>query len=304
MAIDRRTVLSGAATGVVVGSAGCLSFGESGSGSVADAELTLTTTTSTYDTGLLDELNAGFEERFGARVATVNQGTGAALRSARDGDADVVLVHARALEDEFIRDGYGVNRRDLMFNDFIVVGPASDPANVESTTVATAAFDAIAAAEATFVSRGDDSGTHAMERSLWDDATSDPAGEWYRELGSGMGETLNHADEAGAYALADRGTYLSMRDGLTLEIVLQGPIEGGPDRLANPYGLIAVNPAVHDHVEYDLAMAYIGYLTGPGAQAIIESFTIDGTQLFYPDATAANPNFEQYVPEGWESPNE
>ncbi|GAB3018725.1 substrate-binding domain-containing protein [Natronobiforma cellulositropha] len=262
--------------------------------------LRLTTTTSTYDTGLLDDLNAPFEARYGVTVETVGLGTAAALETARSGDADVVLVHARSLEDEFLREGYGVNRRDLMFNDFVIVGDPDDPAGVGATEDALEAFERIADAEATFVSRGDNSGTHTKELEIWAaTAVGDERGEWYREAGDGMGMILNQANQSGGYTLSDRGTYLSMRETLDLEILLEGPIEDGPDRLANPYGIVAVNPAVYDHVEYDLAMAYIGYLTGPEGHDRIESYTANGEQLFFPEALSADPNFEQYVPADW-----
>ena len=306
--IHRRELLARAgavATGGVASVAGCLRSGgeREGTPAVSEEALTLTTTTSTYATGLLGELNDAFEERFGAGVEVVSQGTGAALEVGRRGDADVVMVHARALEDEFIREGYGVNRRELMFNDFVVVGPADDPADIEGASEVSEAFSAIAGAEAVFVSRGDNSGTHAKERAIWDAAGIDPEGEWYREAGSGMGEVLNQADLSEGYTLADRGTYLSMQAELDLGIRLQGPIEGGPELLANPYGIVAVNPGIHDHVNYDLAMAYIGFLTSPAGQTAIEEYTVDGEQLFFPEAVSEDPNFEQYVPEGW-SPDE
>lgn len=299
MSTHRRAVLAGAVGVGTAGLAGCSVFGSAAeNGSIVGETLRLTTTTSTYDTGLLDELNQDFEDRFGITVETVAQGTGAALETARRGDADVVLVHARSLEDEFMRDGYGVNRRDLMFNDFVIVGDPADPADVGDHEAATEGLAGIASAEATFVSRGDQSGTHTKERELWEAAEISTFGEWYREAGEGMGMVLTQTDETGGYTLSDRGTYLSMRSELSLEIVLEGPIEGGPERLANPYGIVAVNPAVHD-VAYDLAMAYIGFLTSPAGQDIIESHTVDGEQLFYPEAMSAEPNFQQYVPEGW-----
>ena len=303
MQIQRRGFLA-AAGGAVASFAGCTAFGgESPAASVTGEELTLATTTSTQDTGLLGEVNARFQRRFGIRVATVAKGTGAALRTARDGDADVVMVHARSLEDDFMRDGHGVNRRDLMFNDFVVVGPAADPAGIRGSGDAAAAFTAVAGAgadgDATFVSRGDDSGTHTREKAIWEAADADPGGEWYVETGQGMGNTLTVADQQGGYTLSDRGTHLSMRSNLDLEILLQGPVRGGDETLINPYGVVAVNPAVHPDVAYDAAMAYVGYVTSPAAQEIISNYTVDGEQLFYPEAVSADPNFQQYVPEGW-----
>ncbi|OLZ41392.1 molybdenum transporter [Natrinema saccharevitans] len=300
MEYRRREVLGASAAGIAAAVGGCLGDSDDdGEGSIAGEELAMATTTSTEATGLLDELNAAFRERFGTRVAANADGTGAAIRSARDGNADVILVHARSQEDEFMREGYGVNRRDLLFNDFVVVGPSDDPAGVGDTEQATAAFEAIADAEATFVSRGDESGTHTKELVIWSEAGLEPGGEWYQELGQGMGETLTNANESGAYTLSDRGTYLS-RDDLDLEILLQGPIEGGPELLANPYGIMAVNPEIHDDVNYQLAMAYIGFVTSPEGQAVIEDFTANGEQLFFPEALSEDPDFQQYVPEGWQ----
>ena len=301
MEYRRRTVLQAGATGIAAAVAGCLGGDNAdGEGSIAGEELALATTTSTYDTGLLDELNAAFQERFGAQVAANAQGTGQAIQSARDGNADVILVHARSQEDEFMRDGYGVNRRDLMFNDFVVVGPSGDPAGVGDTEQATAAFEVIADAQATFASRGDNSGTHTKERVIWSEAGIEPSGEWYQETGSGMGNTLTFADESSAYTLADRGTYLSMQDNIDLEILLQGPIEGGPELLANPYGIMAINPEIHDNVNYQLAMAYIGFFTSPQGQDLIANYTANGQQLFFPEALSEDPDFQQYVPEDWQ----
>ncbi|PSQ16372.1 molybdenum transporter [Halobacteriales archaeon QS_8_69_26] len=308
MSIQRREFVAALGSGALAGLAGCaglVSGEDDGDGpAVAGETLTLATTTSTYDTGLVDELDGAFEDRYGVTVDAVALGTGAALETARNGDADVVMVHARSLEDEFLREGYGVNRRDLMFNDFVVVGPEGDPAGIAGADSATAAFEAIAAAGAPFVSRGDDSGTHAEERAIWDAADAEPGGTRYREAGQGMGQTLNLADQQGAYTLSDRGTYLSQRSQLSLVIHVQGPIEGGPDRLANPYGVMAVNPAVHGDVEYDLAMAYIGYLTGPEGQETIANYEVDGQQLFFPQALSEDPDFQQYVPEGWREDGE
>jgi tungstate transport system substrate-binding protein len=164
---------------------------------------------------------------------------------------------------------------------------------------AAAVFARIADAGETFVSRGDDSGTHTKELAVWDAAGVEPGGDWYRETGQGMGQVLNVADEGNGYTLSDRGTYLSQRDDIDLVIHVQGPIQGGPDLLANPYGIMAVNPAIHDDVDYDLAMAYIGFLTSPEGQRRIEGYTDNGEQLFFPEALSEDPDFQQYVPEGW-----
>ncbi|PCR90634.1 substrate-binding domain-containing protein [Natrinema ejinorense] len=302
MEYRRREVLGAGVAGIAAAVSGCLGGRNAeGDGSITGEELALATTTSTYDTGLLDEVNEAFQERFGTPVAANAQGTGKAIESARNGNADVILVHARSQEDEFMRDGYGVNRRDLMFNDFVVVGPSDDPAGVSETEGATAAFDAIASARATFMSRGDDSGTHTKERVIWSEAGLEPGGEWYQETGDGMGDTLTVASESSAYTLADRGTYLSMQDNVDLELLLQGPIKGGPSLLANPYGIMAINPEIHSNVNYQLAMAYIGFVTSPDGQAVIGEFTANDQQLFYPEALSEDPDFQQYVPEGWQS---
>jgi tungstate transport system substrate-binding protein len=273
-------------------------------GGVGDGELVLATTTSTYDTGLLGALNPIFQESFGVQVRTVSQGTGAAIRTGRNGDADVILVHARGPEDQFLRDGAGVNRRDVMFNDFVIVGPEDDPAGIDGMTSATEAFATVAEARATFLSRGDDSGTHTKELNVWEAAGVRPSGSWYRETGQGMGDTLVQANQAGAYTLADRGTYLATRDNVDLVVHVQGPIRDGPPILRNPYGVIPVNPAVHDNVNYRAAMAYVGFLTSPAGQSAIESYTANGSQLFFPNALLEEPDFAQYVPQDYESPSE
>jgi tungstate transport system substrate-binding protein len=305
MSIHRRELLTALGTGTLVGLAGC--SGTSGgdeagtAAGVTGETLTLTTTTSTYDTGLLDEIHGDFEELYGVTVDAVAQGTGAALESARNGDADVVMVHARGLEDEFMRNGYGINRRDLMFNDFVIVGPEDDPAGIDGMGSATDALVAIADAEATFVSRGDNSGTHTKELNLWEAAGTEPGGDWYQETGTGMGEALNVANQQGAYTLSDRGTFISQRSEIDLTVLVQGPIEGGPEILSNPYGIMAVNPGVHENANYDLAMAYIGWITSPGAQNAISEYQMNGEQLFFPEAVSEDPDFQQYVPEGWSS---
>ncbi|MDJ1432180.1 substrate-binding domain-containing protein [Halostagnicola sp. A-GB9-2] len=302
MSIQRRAFLATVGSSAGVGLAGCLSGDDQGGeAGISGTTLTLTTTTSTYDTGLLDEINLPFEERYGVTVDTVSQGTGAALETARSGDSDVVMVHARSQEDEFLQDGYGMNRRDIMFNDFVVVGDSDDPAGIGGGEDAVEAFQAIADSEELFVSRGDNSGTHTKELELWDEAgvAVEESGDWYVDGGGGMGEILTEADMQGGYTLADRGTYISMQGDIALEIHVEGPIEDGPELLANPYGIVAVNPEVHDNVEYDLAMAYIGYITSPEAQEIIEEYTIEDERLFFPEALSEDPNFQQYVPEEW-----
>jgi tungstate transport system substrate-binding protein len=311
--MQRRTFLRAAGIGAVVGVAGCTQqsqqqettqpptdqSGSQASGQIGDGELVLATTTSTYDTGLLDALHPTFEESTGITIKTIPKGTGASLRTARDGDADVILVHARNAEDEFMQDGFGANRRDVMFNDFVVVGPEDDPAGIAGVESATEAFTTIAESEATFVSRGDDSGTNKKELIIWDEAGVEPSGQWYRQIGKGMGDTLVQASQSGAYTLADRGTYLSMQNEIELVIHVQGPLKGGPVILKNPYGVMAVNPAKYDDVNYQAAMAYIGFLTSPEGQTMIENYTANGSQLFFPNAISEEPNFGQYVPQGY-----
>ncbi len=296
MRIQRRAFLAAVGASAV---AGCLASGEGEEAAIRGETLTVGTTTSTYDTGILDQLNRPFEDRYGVTVNTVSQGTGAALESGRRGDVDIVMAHAPKLEAEFVEAGYGINRRALMYNDFVIVGAAEDRAGIAGTDDAVAAFEAIADSEAPFLSRGDTSGTHAKELEIWEAAGFDTAGfgDWYRDAGQGMGEILTQVGQTGGYTLADRGTYLSRSTETNLEIHVAGPIENGPDRLANPYSLLAINPAVHDTVHYDLAMAYIGFLTSPAGQGIIEEYTVSDEQLFFPDALTDDPAFDQHVPE-------
>lgn len=263
---------------------------------LAAAELVLATTTSTYDIGLLDVLNRAFEELFGVKVKVIAVGTGVALELAKRGVVDVVLAHARPLEDRYLREGWVVNRRDVMFNDFVVVGPPGDPAGVKGLRDAAAAFRRIAAAQAPFLSRGDESGTHFREREIWEAAGIEPMGPWYLISGKGQGDNLIQASLMGAYTLTDRGTFLAMRDRLRLVIVVEGPVKGGDPRLMNPYGIMAVNPAYYPDRNYILAMAYIGFITSPQGQHIIREFAVGGEPLFYPTALKREPNFSEYVP--------
>lgn len=245
----------------------------------AECRIRMSTTTSTENSGLLARLLPPFEEAWGCKVDVIAVGTGKALRLGANGDVDVVLVHARPAEDRFVAEGHGVNRRDVMHNDFVVLGPADDPAGVRGSGSAAEAFRRIARAGAPFVSRGDDSGTHKRELDLWAEAGVKPKGSWYKEAGQGMGAVLLMAQELRAYTLSDRGTYLAMREKLSLVVVH----EGDP-ALANPYGIIAVNPAKYPHVNYEGAMLLIGYLTGPRGQRIIREFRKGGEPLFFPDA--------------------
>ncbi|MBI5667833.1 MAG: substrate-binding domain-containing protein [Chloroflexi bacterium] len=243
--------------------------------------LILATTTSTQDSGLLDYLLPVFEDEYGVAVDVIAVGTGQALELGRNGDADVLLVHARAREDEFVEQGFGTARYDVMYNDFIIVGPESDPAGIGGIMDAVAAFQQIAASESTFVSRGDDSGTHTKELAIWKQAGNTPEGDWYISAGQGMGEVLNMANELQAYTLADRATFVSMQDKLALSIM----VEGDP-LLFNPYGVIPVNPDVHPQVNADLAQQFVDWLVSLPAQELIASYEVNGQKLFVPDSDA------------------
>ncbi len=243
--------------------------------------ITLASTTSTEQSGLFGHLLPAFKAETGIEVRVVAVGTGQALKLGERGDADALLVHDRAGEDKFVAEGFGIDRRDVMYNDFVVVGPASDPAGIKGGKDAVAAFAKIAVAKAPFASRGDDSGTHRSELRLWKKAEVDvkAGGGWYRELGAGMGPTLNTAAGMNAYALADRGTWASFKNRQSLAILVEG------DRaLFNPYGSILVNPEKHKAVKVADAKAWHLWLTGPKGQAAIASFKIDGEQLFFGDA--------------------
>lgn len=279
--------------------AGCFGLREMRTGGSTDRdELSVAVTTSIYDTGILDELHSLFEERSGADVKAIAGGTGQNLRAGKNGDVDAVMAHAPGLEADFLHSGYGINRRDFAFGDFVVLGPSDDPAGVAKTNTAREAFERIASAETPFLSRGDDSGTHRKERAIWAEADANSSGEWYMETGQGMGDTIIQADrQGGAYLLAVRGTYLNMRDRLELAVLVEGPITDGDPMLDNPYGVIAVNPGVHPSVNYEHAMLYIGFLTGPRGQEIIANYTVNDEQLFFANALSETPNFEQYIPE-------
>ncbi|NOZ59904.1 MAG: solute-binding protein [Euryarchaeota archaeon] len=259
-------------------------------------KLVLATTTSTYNSGLLEVLNTEFQKKYGVLVEVHAVGTGAALRMGKDGEVDVVLVHARSKEDKFLEEGYGINRRNVMYNDFVIVGPKSDPAGIRGMKSAAEAFAKIAQAKAKFLSRGDNSGTHTKELSIWKLAGITPSGEWYEQTGQGMGKTLTIANEKQGYTLTDRGTYLAYKGKLDLEILVEGPVKGGDPLLANPYAVIAVNPKKYPERNYELAMLYIGFLTSPEGQKLIAEFKKNGEQLFYPDALVDRENYNQYLP--------
>jgi tungstate transport system substrate-binding protein len=299
--VRRRSYLQAIGLGGSVSIAGCVGTSRSSRRAAASGEtLTLATATTAHDSGLIGELAPEFKATFGATLRTVVRGTGAALRTARDGDCDVVLVHARSLEDPFLRAGYGINRRRLMTNDFLLVGPPDDPAGAAGRTPA-AAFQAVAKAELSFLSRGDRSGTHVREQQIWTAAEINPSGQWYRETGRGMGETLVTAEQIGAYTLTDRGTYLNVSaDGPLVPHIDHG-IEEPPTLLRNEYAIIPVNPARHQGA-YPLAMAFVGYLTGP-AQPTIAEFQVAGERAFRPVAKTPRPDFGQYVPTEWTGEN-
>ncbi len=244
--------------------------------------ITLASTTSTANSGLFDHLLPQFTAATGIYVRVVAVGTGAALRLGERGDADVVLVHARGAEDAFMAAGFGSLRRDVMVNDFIIVGPVRDPAAVGGTSDAPAALARIAMSRSPFVSRGDDSGTHMAEVRLWaavGGAPDSAVDSWYREAGAGMGATLNTAQAMAAYTLADRGTWLSFANRGDLVVMVEG---GG--RLFNPYGVMLVNPARHPHVKAADATAFIDWLTDAPGQAAIAAYHLGGQQLFVPNA--------------------
>lgn len=238
----------------------------------------LATTTSTENSGLLDQLLPVFFEDTGIQVDVIAVGTGKAIALGENGDVDLILVHARSREDQFVDLGYGVNRRDVMHNDFVILGPADDPAGIKGMINGSEALKQIAESQSDFLSRGDDSGTHTKERSLWITAGITPTGVWYKETGQGMGAVLAMADEVQGYTLTDRGTYLAMKDKLTLQVL----VEGDPN-LFNPYGVIAVNREKHNQVNFDGAMEFILFLTSRKGQTIIRDFKKNGEVLFYPD---------------------
>jgi tungstate transport system substrate-binding protein len=244
-----------------------------------DRYITLASTTSTEASGLFAHLLPTFRAATGIEVRVVAVGTGQAFAIGRNGDADALLVHDTAGEERFISDGSGLERRDVMYNDYVVVGPTDDPARVREAQTVAEAFALLAKAQASFASRGDDSGTHRAERRIWQAAGIEPSGGWYRELGSGMGAALNTAAGMGAYALADRGTWISFVNRQDLEILFEGdPL------LFNQYGSIVVNPRRHPHVRHELATQWHEWLLSDAGQAAIAAYALDGEQLFFPNA--------------------
>ena len=272
--------------------------------SAANKVLTMSTTTSTQASGLLDILLPEFKKDSGIRVKVIAKGTGAAIRDGIDGNVDVIFVHAKAREHKFVADGYGTKRYAVMHNDFVIVGPDSDPAGIKGMQDVSKALNKIANAKAVFVSRGDDSGTHTKEQQLWKASgltltktkTSfikkgkeksvtyvHPQGAWYASIGQGMGKVLTYAEEKQAYTMADRGTYIKFKygrsQGYELNVLCEGDVN-----LFNPYGIIPVNPKKHPHVKFDLAKQFAEWIVSAPAQKLIADYKLVGKQLFYPDA--------------------
>ncbi len=271
-----------------------------------DKVLTMSTTTSTQASGLLDVLLPELEKDTGIRVKVIAKGTGAAIKDGRDGNVDVIFVHAKAREEKFIQEGYGTRRYAVMHNDFIIVGPPDDPAKLKGIKNAASALKKIAGAKAKFISRGDDSGTHTKEQILWRqtglplEKKTTPiikkgkkmnvsylypqnGKNWYLSIGQGMGKTLIFADEKRAYALVDRGTYIKYKFGRKVAIDLEIVCQGDPD-LMNPYGVIPINPVKHPHVKHILAKTFAEWLISERGQTLIRNYKLLGKQLFYPDA--------------------
>jgi tungstate transport system substrate-binding protein len=248
-----------------------------------DKSIVVASTTSTQDSGLFGHILPMFKARTGIDVKVVAQGTGQALDTGRRGDADVVFVHAKPAEEKFVTEGFGVKRYPVMYNDFILVGPKADPAGIKGSKDIVAALGAIKAKGADFISRGDKSGTHQAELSLWKVAGIDIAkdkGPWYKEIGQGMGAALNTASASNAYVLADRGTWLSFKNRGDLVIAVEGD-----KRLFNQYGVMLVNPEKHPSVKKDLGQQFIDWLVSPEGQKAIADYKINGEQLFYPNAS-------------------
>lgn len=271
----------------------------------SDRVLKMSTTTSTQSSGLLDLILPEFKKDSGIMVKVIAKGTGAAIRDGQDGNVDVIFVHAKDREEKFVQDGFGTKRYPVMHNDFVILGGSADPAGIKGMSDAGKAFKKIAKAQATFVSRGDDSGTHTKEQFLWKKSgvqleietqsivkkgkkkeitLSLPAnsGSWYMSIGQGMGKTITYAEEKQAYTMSDRGTYIKYKYGKTPAVELEVLCEGGTD-LANPYGIIPVNPKKYPHVQNDLAMAFVDWITSEKGQRMIDDYRLEGKQLFYPD---------------------
>ena len=252
--------------------------------SATERFITVASTTSTQNSGLYEHILPNFTTRTGIAVRIVAVGTGQAIKLARNGDADVLFVHHKASEERFVADGFGVERFDVMYNDFVLVGPKADPAGVRDAADTSDALARIAAANSPFTSRGDNSGTHKKERALWQVAEVDvstQSGSWYRETGSGMGATLNTAAGMDAYALTDRATWFKFKNRGTLEILAEDD-----ERMFNQYGVILVNPARHPHIKHELGQAFIDWLLSKDGQSAIGAYHLEGQQAFFPNAAA------------------
>lgn len=250
-----------------------------------EKSIILQSTTSTENSGLLNHLIPIFKKDTGIRIHVVAVGTGQALKNAQNGDGDVLLVHAKSAEETFVKKGYGVERFDVMFNDFVILGPKNDPAKVKGLKDVTLGLAKISNKKASFISRGDDSGTHKKELNLWKNAgiALNKDQTWYRESGSGMGATLNIAAGMGAYVMSDRATWIAFKNKANLQILIEGD-----KRLFNQYGVILVNPAKHKNVKAKLGQTFIDWLTGTKGQAAIKTFKVNGKQLFFPNARPAD----------------
>ena len=279
-------------------------FGLSNTAIGKEKVLKISTTTSTQASGLLDVLLPQLTKDTGITVKVIAKGTGAAIRDGQDGNVDLIFVHAKGREEKFVKDGFGTKRYPVMHNDFVILGPKNDPAEIKGCNNATDALKKIAKADSLFISRGDDSGTHTKEQALWNNtglklktktktiikkgkekivSFTAPAGNWYTSIGQGMGKTITYAEEKQAYTIADRGTYIKYKfgrkSGLDLVVLCEGD-----KNLANPYGVIPVNPKKFSNVQYDMAMEFVNWITSKKGQALINDYRLEGKQLFYPDA--------------------
>ncbi|HSG55679.1 MAG TPA: substrate-binding domain-containing protein [Paracoccaceae bacterium] len=277
--MSRRSILSIALTVL-------LSAGLAVQAQAQDKFIILQSTTSTENSGLFDHILPAFQDKTGIQVRVVAVGTGQAINNAANGDGDVLFVHAKSAEEKFVAEGHGVQRFDVMYNDFVIIGPENDPAGIRGSTDAVEALTRIAKTEAPFASRGDDSGTHKVEMALWSatgvDATA-ASGKWYRETGSGMGATLNTGIAMGAYVLTDRATWINFGNKGNHVIAVEGDA-----RMFNQYGITLVNPAKHPHVKADLGQQFVDWVISAEGQATIADYKINGQQLFYPNADASN----------------
>ena len=281
------TVFGAPALGWAEGEPGTVQSGNANL-KLAGQSIIVQSTTSTANSGLYDHLLPLFKKATGIQVNVVAVGTGQAIKNAQNGDGDVLLVHAKSAEEKFVAQGFGVKRFDVMYNDFVIVGPANDPAGIGAAKTVVDGLKLVAAKGALFASRGDNSGTHKREKQLWKLAGIDPvksSGRWYRETGSGMGATLNTARGMGAYAMTDRGTWISFKNKGDFKVLIEGD-----DNLFNQYGVMLVNPKKHGHVKASAGQAFIEWIIGMDGQKAIAAYKLKGKQLFYPNAatTAGN----------------